>query len=49
MVHVPSYQVKPGDVIEIREKYRSSQRVKDVLEIAGGRAVPEWLGTFFSF
>ena len=43
MVHVPSYQVKPGDVIEVREKYRSSQRMKDVLETAGGRAVPEWL------
>ncbi len=42
-VHVPSYEVKPGDVIEVREKYKNSQRMKDILEMAGGRTVPEWL------
>ncbi len=38
-----SYQVKPGDVVEIREKFKTSQRYKDILEMAGGRMVPEWL------
>ena len=43
LVNIPSYQVKPGDVIEVREKHKSSQRMKDVLEAAGSRSVPEWL------
>ena len=43
LVNIPSYQVKPGDVVEIREKFKTSQRYKDSLEIAGGRMVPEWL------
>ena len=34
---------KPGDVVEIREKFKTSQRYKDILEMAGGRMVPEWL------
>ena len=42
-VNIPSYLVKAGDVIEIREKKRSLQRVKDILEVTGGRLVPEWL------
>ena len=42
-VNIPSYQVKPGDVVEIREKFKTSQRYKDILEMAGGRMVPEWL------
>ena len=42
-VSIPSYQVKAGDVIEIREKARSLQRYKDSLEVTGGRLVPEWL------
>lgn len=43
LVNIPSYQVKPGDVVEIREKFKTSQRYKDILEMAGGRMVPEWL------
>ena len=43
LVNIPSYQVKPGDVVEIREKFKTSQRSKDILEMAGGRMVPEWL------
>ena len=35
--------MKAGDVIEIKEKYKSSQRYKDVLEVTGGRMVPAWL------
>ena len=42
-VNVPSYLVKAGDVIEIKEKYKSSQRYKDVLETTNSRLVPEWL------
>ena len=42
-VNIPSYQVKPGDVIEIKEKYKSCQRYKDVLEVTAGRMVPAWL------
>ena len=42
-VDIPSYQVKVGDVIEVKEKFKSSQRYKDILEVAGGRIVPAWL------
>ncbi len=43
VVNIPSYQVKPGDVIEIKEARRGSQRMKDVLEATAGRTVPSWL------
>ena len=42
-VQIPSYLIKAGDVIEVREKARSLQRYKDILEVTGGRLVPEWL------
>ena len=42
-VNIPSYLVKAGDVIEVREKSKSLQRYKDILEVTGGRLVPEWL------
>ena len=42
-VNIPSYLVKAGDVIEIKEKFKSAQRYKDILEVTGGRLVPEWL------
>ena len=42
-VNIPSYLVKAGDVIEIAEKYQSSQRYKDIFEVTDGRLVPEWL------
>ena len=42
-VNIPSYLVKPGDEIEIREKSRGIQRFKDILEVTDGRLVPEWL------
>ena len=42
-VQVPSYIVKAGDVIEIREKSKSLQRYKDIFEVTGGRLVPEWI------
>lgn len=42
-INIPSYLIKAGDVIEIREKSRSLQRYKDIVEVTGGRLVPEWL------
>ena len=42
-VNIPSYLIKAGDQIEIREKSKGSQRYKDILEVTGGRLVPEWL------
>ena len=42
-VNIPSYQVKAGDVISIKEKHKSAQRYKDILEVTGGRTVPAWL------
>ena len=42
-VQIPSYIVKAGDVIEIKEKYKSLQRYKDILEVTDSRMVPAWL------
>ena len=42
-VNIPSYLVKAGDTIEIKEKCKASQRYKDILEVTGGRLVPEWI------
>ncbi len=42
-VQIPSYLVKAGDVIEVRENAKSLQRYKDILEVTGGRLVPEWM------
>lgn len=42
-VNIPSYLTKAGDTIEIKEKCKSSQRYKDVLDATSGRVVPEWL------
>ncbi len=42
-VNIPSYQVKAGDVVEIREDKKNSPRYKGILEVTGGRMVPEWL------
>ena len=42
-VDIPSYQVKVGDVIAIKDKYATAQRYKDILEVTDSRIVPEWL------
>ena len=42
-VNIPSYLVKAGDTVEIREKSKSAQRYKDILEVTEGRMVPAWL------
>lgn len=42
-INVPSYLIKAGDVIEIREKSKTLQRYKDILEVTAGRTTPEWI------
>ena len=42
-VNIPSYLVKAGDVIEIKEAKKASPRYKEIVEVTGGRLVPEWL------
>ena len=42
-VNIPSYTVKPGEKIEIKEKVKGYQRYKDVLETTEGRLIPDWL------
>ena len=42
-VNIPSYLVKAGDVIGIKEKCKGSQRYKDILEVTAGRLVPGWI------
>ncbi len=42
-VNVPSYLVKAGDVIEIREKSKSLNRYKAIVEVTGGRLTPDWM------
>ena len=42
-VNIPSYLIKAGDVIEIREKSKSLQRFKDITEVTASRLVPEWM------
>ena len=42
-INIPSYLIKAGDVIEIKEKHKSSPRYKEIVEVTGGRLVPDWL------
>lgn len=42
-VNIPSYLIKAGDAIEIKEKHKSSARYNAILEATGGRMVPDWL------
>ncbi len=42
-VNIPSYLVKVGDVITIKENSRNSSKIKDVLDITASRTVPQWL------
>jgi small subunit ribosomal protein S4 len=43
VVNVPSYQIKVGDTVEVKESAKSMQRFKDIAEISGSRLVPEWI------
>ncbi len=42
-VNIPSYLVKAGDTVEIKEKHKSSPHYRSILEVTGGRLIPEWL------
>ena len=42
-INIPSYLVKAGDVVEIKEAKKNSPRYKEIVEVTGGRLVPEWL------
>lgn len=42
-VNIPSILLGPGDVVAIRDKFRGSEKVKSIVEIAGGKVVPKWL------
>ncbi|MGX8714153.1 MAG: 30S ribosomal protein S4 [Lachnospiraceae bacterium] len=42
-VNIPSYLIKAGDVISVKESKKDLQRYKDVFEVTAGRLVPEWL------
>lgn len=42
-VNIPSYLVKAGDLVEIVEKKKTLQRMKDIVEVTGGRMIPDWL------
>lgn len=43
VINVPSYLIKAGDVVEVKEASKNIQRFKDIKEIAGGRNFPEWM------
>jgi small subunit ribosomal protein S4 len=43
IVNIPSYLIKAGDVIEIKEKAKSTKRYEQILEVTGSRIVPAWL------
>lgn len=42
-VNIPSYQVKPGDVVEVSERAKNHLRVKGAAEAAEQRTFPEWI------
>ena len=42
-INIPSYLIKAGDVIEVKEAAKNIQRFKDISEITAGRLVPEWI------
>jgi small subunit ribosomal protein S4 len=43
VVSIPSYQCRPGDVIEIREKGRKQLRIQSALAVAAQVGFPDWL------
>lgn len=43
LVNIPSYQVKAGDVIEVREKAKKQLRIQAAIELAGQMGRPEWI------
>lgn len=43
VVNIPSYSVKPGDIVEVRERSKSQTRISDALRILEGLGFPEWV------
>ena len=43
VINIPSYLIKAGDVISLSDKAKELQRYKNILEVTGGRLVPEWI------
>lgn len=43
IVNIPSYSVKPGDIITVKEKSKSQLRIKDALKVAEGIGFSDWL------
>ena len=42
-VNIPSYQVKVGDIVSLKEKQQKSELVADNLQRAANRSIPSWL------
>ncbi len=42
-VNIPSYQVRPGDTVEVSESSKSQLRIKGAVEAAESRGVPDWI------
>lgn len=42
-VDIPSYLVKPGEVITLKDKTKNSERMKDIVEANSSRGIPKWL------
>ena len=43
VINIPSYLVKAGDVVEVKEASKNIQRFKDIKEVTAGRLTPEWV------
>lgn len=41
--NIPSILLKPGDIVAVKDKFKSSEKLKSVVDIAGGKVVPKWL------
>ena len=42
-VNIPSYQVKPGDTVSVREKAQNQLRIQSAMTLAEQRGIPEWI------
>jgi len=42
-VNIPSYQVKPGDVVEVKEKSRKTPHILEAMETVVRRGIPNWI------
>ncbi len=42
-VNIPSYSIKPGDIIALKEKSKDISRITDSVDVAQQRGIPDWL------